>query len=205
MKKTKIFWKGKRLKDVYVGAKWYQVLWYRICKFFRKVVLLAILFLIFYVAGQFIRAYYPVIKYERIINEVKAQEIVKDTLNQKIEALKWEVIDGIKSQESKGYSEDDGLIIFDPLQSNPSKTARKNIPSIGSYQFKQKTIKDYYKKLYNKDITMKEAAIIALDDEQSRQLAYDIVWKDNGLYANWKNYAIKESTKVKLSIIKELQ
>lgn len=203
MKKTKIYWNGKRLKDVYVGASRWEVFKYRVRKFFRKVILLAILFLIFYVAGQFIKAYYPVLKYEAI-EEVKAQEIEKDTLKEKIETLKWEVVDGIKNHESMGYDEDDGLITYDPLVSNPKKTTKKDIPSIGTYQFKQTTVQFYYKKLYGKDITMKEAILIALDDSQAKQLAYDIVWKDNGL-SNWRNYANKESTKVKLSIINKLQ
>lgn len=202
MKATKLYYNGKRLKDIYVGASKWQVFKYKMRMFFRKVFIMTVALGIIYIAVQFGRAYYPVIKYQSIINTAEAEQI--DTLRNKVEALKWEVIDGIKAHESKGYDEDDGLITYDPLQSNPSKTKKKDIASIGSFQLKQTTIIYYYKKLYNEDITMKEAVLIALDDQKARQLAYDIVFKADGIN-NWLNYANKQTTKSKLSIIKELE
>lgn len=209
MKATKLYYNGKRLKDIYVGASKWQVFkyrvqkfLYRVQKFLRKVLAILIVICVIYVAVQFGRAYYPVIKYQSVINTAEAEQI--DTLKDKVETLKWEVIDGIKAHESKGYNEDDGLIVYDPLQSNPSKTKKKDIASIGSFQMKQTTIIYYYKKLYNEDITMKEAVLIALDDQKARQLTYDIVFKANGIN-NWLNYANKQTTKSKLSTIKELE
>lgn len=202
MKATKLYYNGKRLKDIYPYATKWQVFKYRVQKFLRKVLAILIVICVIYVAVQFGRAYYPVIKYQSVINTAEAEQI--DTLKDKVETLKWEVIDGIKAHESKGYNEDDGLIVYDPLQSNPSKTKKKDIASIGSFQMKQTTIIYYYKKLYNEDITMKEAVLIALDDQKARQLAYDIVFKADGI-KNWLNYANKQTTKSKLSTIKELE
>lgn len=126
-------------------------------------------------------------------------------LGSKIESLKNSVVEGIRSCEKAGYKEADGLIVYDPLVSNPKSTAKKNVPSIGTLQFKQTTVQHYYKILYNKDITLKEAALIALDDAKSGDLAKDIMFKTGAKANDWVNCAAKTDANAQIALIKKLQ
>lgn len=128
-----------------------------------------------------------------VIQKVEAE--VQDTLKEKVNQLKSEVLDTLKSCESGGYSEDDGIIIFDS----------NNQASIGSYQFQKKTVIHYYQTLYGKTITPKEAVIIALDEEEARKLANDVIFQDSKGISNWFNCSKKHNLKAKVDIIKELE
>lgn len=120
-----------------------------------------------------------------------------DNLTPKIEQLKAEVLDTLQACESNGYTDDIGLIKFD---SNAKA-------SIGLYQFQKATVISYYKTLYNKNITGKEAVIIALDTPQARQLASDIIFKagkaDKGIN-NWYNCNNKHQLSAKVEFINKL-
>lgn len=123
------------------------------------------------------------------------KEVILDNLTDKINQLKGELVSTLQKCESAGYSEDDGILIYD---------TNKQV-SIGTYQFQKKTVIYYYKTLYGKDITGKEAVLIALDDEKANQLASDVIFKtDNGL-SNWYNCTKKYGLQGRLSIIKELE
>lgn len=41
MNKVKVWWHGKRLRDMYVGATWFEVLKWRLYRFLRKAVILS--------------------------------------------------------------------------------------------------------------------------------------------------------------------
>ena len=189
---------GKRLKDIYPGYSWFQVLMYRVKIVTRISAILGLMFVLSWIGYNIYTNPTPPIR------KAQAEEIAIGKINNKIADLKKSVVEEIYNCERHIYSEDDGLIKFDPLVSNPKKTAPKNIASIGTLQFKQTTIIGYYKSLYGKDITMKEAALIALDDEKAKALAEDIIFKADG-WGNWENCGIKHGIKAKVSIIKQLE
>ena len=125
----------------------------------------------------------------------QVEAVVKDTLTDKVVQLKGEVLDTLQSCESGGYTNEDAIIIFDS-----NKEA-----SIGQYQFQRKTVIHYYNTLYGKEITPKEAVLIALDDEKARDLAEDIIFQDSKGVGNWWVCSKKYSLQAKVDLIKSLQ
>jgi hypothetical protein len=137
-------------------------------------------------------------------NEVSyAKEIVQvDNLGKKVEELKWEVVDVIQACESAGHTEDDAIIMYDNNQAGTLKG--KNVWSLGQLQWKVPTIQHYVKLLEGKVITQKEAVTIALDTDRARELAYKVIFQENGLN-NWKNCADKTKSWDKLKVISQLE
>lgn len=191
MNKTKIFFNGKRLKDVYVGASKWQVFKYRCRKFFRRVTIISAVVLAGWTLVQIGSYVNPIIQYR-----VEAKEVVVDTLKIKIDDLKNQVVDGIKGWETRGIPipDCDGKIVFD--------TNHK--ASIGCYQYQVKTVIYYVKLIEGRDITEAEAIAIATDHVKARALAYKIVWEKDGLKSNWYNYSQQVETKQLMAIIKGL-
>ena len=189
MKKLKVTWNGKKMCEVYPHATRWQVLKFKVARFMRKLgwcfVSVGFLWLV-YLAGTFFGATERILFLDR--------EVKVDTLSTKVRELKEEVLDGLKACESGGAEESAGLIIYDS----------NKVASIGSYQFQVKTIIYYYKTLYDKEITKKEAVLIALDDVRARELASDIIFKADGL-KNWLNCANKNNLRSGLNIIESLQ
>lgn len=122
------------------------------------------------------------------------QPEIIDNTSQKIDSLKDEVINGIAGCESAGYKEDDGILIFD--------TNKK--ASIGQLQFQKDTVIHYYKTLYKKDITSKEAVMIALDTDKAKALAKDIVFTTDKGLSNWLNCANKLGLSAEVKAIKKI-
>lgn len=124
-----------------------------------------------------------------------ATPVFQDNLGPKIEQLKDELVEDIKKCESKGHKESDGIIIFDS----------NNEASIGNFQYQRKTVIHYQKVLYGKTITPKEAIHISLDEEESRKMTKDIIFKDSKGWRNWYNCGVKVGAQSRLNIIKELE
>lgn len=125
----------------------------------------------------------------------EAQEIqVVDRTPEKIEKLKDQVVADLAKCESGGHNEDTGIIVFDS----------NDRASIGQLQFQKATVIHYMKTLYGKDITGKEAVMIALDTEKASALAKDIIFKDSKGWRNWFNCETKLGLGAKVEIIKEL-
>lgn len=122
------------------------------------------------------------------------QEKLTDSLEVKITQLKSELVKDLQKCESAGYNENDGILIFDS-----NKKA-----SIGTLQFQKDTIIHYYKTLYSKDITKKEAVLIALDNEKAEQLASDIIFETEKGYRNWLNCSNKHGLAERVKFIKGL-
>lgn len=120
--------------------------------------------------------------------------IQTDSLSIKIEELKTEVVNTLKSCESAGAKETDALIVFD----TNSKA------SVGNFQYQVKTPIYYSKKLYNKVITPKEAVLLALDERQAAELTKDIVFKTDAGLKNWLLCSQKNQLENKVNFIKEL-
>jgi cell division protein FtsL len=148
----------------------------RVKTFFKKVLFWTITALLVVGAGLAIGAYarwaYPSVQID--IRETKVEV---DTLTPKIEDLKDEVLNSLQSCESLGVDESDGLIVFDS----------NKVASIGLYQFQKKTVIYYVKTLYGKDITGKEAIELALDKDEARKLAGDIIFSTDKGIDNWYN------------------
>lgn len=193
MKKIKVTWNGEKLRDIYPHATKSQVRRWKFRRFISKVLFtikwgfigLTFLLLAFWFGGY---AYSS----EKIL--FQDREVKVDTLSGKIEQLKSQVLDDLKSCESGKVDESAGIIKFD----SNSKA------SIGSYQFQVKTIQHYYKTLYNRDLTGKEAVLIALDDNKARELASDIIFNDSKGVENWYNCANKKLLRSKIDIINTL-
>lgn len=113
----------------------------------------------------------------------------------KVDTLKAEVVALLRACESSGFKETDGLIIFDS----------NKVASVGTLQFQKKTVIYYYKTLYGKDISGKEALLIALDDTLSGQLATDIMFTTkNKAGKDWYNCTVRHNLDAKIDIINKL-
>lgn len=189
MKSIKVFFNGKRLRDIYPHATAWQVFKYRVRQFFRKLILLSFSLLGLYVTFTLGSKFAP-----DTIYAVQEKQIVVNTLNDKIDEIKEEALDALKACESSKYGEDDGIIIFDS----------NNKASIGLYQFQKATVIHYYKTIYDKDITPKEAVLIALDESRSRQLAKDIIFGVKNGEGNWYNCSQKIGLSQTVSIVNKL-
>jgi hypothetical protein len=160
---------------------------YKLLKLLVKI--LVILFTIYIVARMYSH-YNPSIK----INTITVDNS-KELLSTKIELLKAEVVATLRSCESAGYKEDNGIIIFDS----------NKVASIGTLQFQKLTIIYYYKALYNKVITGKEAVLIALDDNLSGKLATDIMFTTkNKASKDWYNCSQRHNLDQRIDIINQL-
>lgn len=187
--KVKEYWRDKP-RTIHLTKTKFEVFISKVKSFIRKFVKLSLIGLFIY--GVFVAGRYTNIEYTA--PQVKA--VVKDTLTDKVVQLKGEVLDTLMSCESRGYENEDGIIIFD---SNKE-------PSIGQFQFQRDTVVYYYKALYGKEITRKDAIIIALDADKSRDLAEDIIFQDKGKGVNnWYNCNKKHNLKAKIDVIKELE
>lgn len=180
---------------VYYNGKRVYTFWDKVKNFIVK--MLYILALVCFVGAVLLifRQIYPKIEYRS-----ETKEVLVDNLSVKVNQLKGALIDDLKQCESQGFNEDFGLITFDGHKTNK----KVEIPSIGSYQFKKATVIYYYDLLYGKDITGKEAVLIALDDEKSAQLASDIIFKTDKGLTNWVNCSKKVNATSRLATINEL-
>ena len=125
-----------------------------------------------------------------------AENIVEvDVTPQKIESLKEDVVTRLQKCESAGHSEEDGIIVFDS----------NNKASIGQLQFQKNTVMHYFKTLYGKDISSKEAVLIALDTEQARKLAKDIIFTTDNMVSDWLNCDKKLGLTPEVKLIKKLE
>lgn len=160
-------------------------------KLYKTILIVLILVSVSYLVGSKLN--------KEIVYKQIEKEIILDNLTEKVNELKGTLVSEIKSCESQGYKEEDGLVTFDP---HPTKKSVQ-IPSFGNFQFKKSTVQYYYKTLYNKDITGKEAILIALDDQKAGQLTTDIIFKQGAL-SNWYNCSKKLNSQNKLDIINSL-
>jgi hypothetical protein len=120
--------------------------------------------------------------------------VVLDNLSEKISELKGILMLDLKKCESGNHTEDDGLIVFDS----------NRVPSIGNYQFQINTVKLYYKKFFEQEITNKQAILIALDDNKAGELAAKIIFETEGGLSNWANCNKKAGLSQQLQVIKTI-
>jgi hypothetical protein len=188
--KTKMYYNGKEINWRNQYAKISAIT--KLKRLLKKIIRLAIYsaLLLSFITSIVAITYF--MNTREVIKEVEVIQQV-DNLSPKIEQLKAEVLVDLKSCESGGYKESDGLIIFDS----------NKVASIGLYQFQKKTVIHYYKTIYNKTITGKEAIEISLDDELSTELASDIIFKTAGI-SNWHNCDVKKGLTNKINFINKI-
>ena len=180
---------GERLRDVYPHATTWQVIKYKVSllihKLLKGIALVAIISIAILLAQHYSTETY-----------VRPTDNSSIMFSQKIDGLKDEVVAKILSCESAGYTEDDGILIFDS-----NKKA-----SIGQAQFQVSTVQHYYKVLYNRDITKKEAVLIALDTDKASKLAKDIIFLgDNRPSKDWVICSRKHGLDAQVELIKKLE
>jgi hypothetical protein len=122
-------------------------------------------------------------------------DVSTDMFNSRIEKLKMNVVNEIKSCESGGRKEADGLIINDT----------NNKASIGVMQFQVSTVIHYSKTLHNTVLTPKEAILLALDEDKATQLARDVMFTSKNKANDWLNCATKFDSNRKIDLIKQLE
>lgn len=191
--KTKIFYGNQYIGSTRVTGERYT-LKQRLVRFIKRTIILSAL--VGLVSGVIVGTYKlggtlnPVISYAEKI--VDTSDLM---LDEKILGLKNGVVDKLQACESAGHKETDGIIIFDS-----NKKA-----SIGQLQFQVATVQYYYKTLYNKTITQKEAVIIALDTPQARDLARDVMFNTKNMASkDWYNCEKRHNLDAQIAIIKAL-
>lgn len=141
-----------------------------------------------------------------ITKYTKAEEVqvpvYVDTMPQKIEALKDEVVKDLESCESAGHTEDDAIVILDNNKAGTLK--RKDIPSFGVLQFKVSTVQHYKKLIDGETLTNKQAVLLALEAAEARELAKSIIFETDGGIQNWVNCSKKHGLVDKVRIIKAI-
>jgi hypothetical protein len=141
-----------------------------------------------------------------ITKYTKAEEVhvpvYVDTMPQKIEALKDEVVKDLESCESAGHTEDDAIVILDNNKAGTLK--RKDIPSFGVLQFKVSTVQHYKKLIDGEVLTNKQAVLLALEAAEARELAKSIIFETDGGIQNWVNCSNKHGLVDKVRIIKAI-
>lgn len=201
MKLTKVFFGDKRLKDIYVGATKWEVFKFRAMKLFKRVIIT--IFVISFSVGSIYGGYKLGEKSNVQIAFAEKEVNTTDVkFAKKIEDMKMKLVEDLMSCESPGYKDEDGLITYDPQKGN---TLASKIPSIGRLQFKVSTVIHYSKNLYNRSLTPTEAIHIALDTEQAKVLARDIMFKSKNKANDWLNCANKLDLNKKIDLIKELE
>ncbi len=188
MRKMKIFWNGERLRDVYPHASRWQVIKFRARNLIRNVVKAMIIIGALATVGLMGAHFNPKTVYV-------AKEVIVDAMPSKIERLKGEVADQLSACESNGYTDGDGLIVFD----SNSKA------SIGKLQFQKATVIHYYNLLYGVKLTGKEAVMLALDTERAKELAIRIMFETPNMAGkDWVNCDRKLGLDQQIRLIKKL-
>lgn len=139
------------------------------------------------------------------------KDVSSEMFAKKVDSLEKSVVEGIHQCERQKYTEADGLVTFDPTDTQYANIqgkrtfVNKGELSFGTYQFKQATVIYYYKTLYGKIITGKEAILIALDDQKSAQLTQDILFKTNDGWKNWINCSSNLKLVDQINAIKKIK
>jgi len=195
-KAIKVFFHGERLRDIYPHASKWQVFKWKVRKFIRKVTIVSIACAALYGAFVVGSKSFHETAYQAQAEKITTVEVQVDNLSEKIAQIKAEAVEGIRKCESAGHPESDGIIIFD---SNAKA-------SIGSFQFQKTTVQHYMKVLYGKDITPKEAVLIALDEAKAGELASDIIFETpGGGLKDWYTCANKIGLANTIAIVKKLE
>ena len=141
-------------------------------------------------------------KYPIVITNTITVDVSPQQYAQKIDSLEKDIVLQVEKCESAGFSNDFGLVTYDPRLGGKNDSAAM---SYGNMQMKKATVVYYYKTLYNKVITGKEAILIALDTDKSRELAQAIMFSSRNLANDWLNCSNKLSLEAQIVAIKKIK
>lgn len=188
-KLVKVTINGRRQSPIDLKRTWLGRLVYKTKMFLKGLLFWSVIIGSIFLA---VRVFFPKVEYS-----IVEKEIVIDNLSEKINELKGKLIaDLIKGENGP-------VVKYDPP--THKFICPEDAMSFGKYQFKICTVTGYYKKLYSKVITKKEAVLIALDDDKAGELAKDMIFKEKGGIENWFNTANKYNLREQLAIIKSLE
>ncbi len=197
MKPIKVFFNGKRLKDVYPHATAFQVFKYRVRCAIRWTI--TRLMLTAGIAAILLTGYFigTTQGHELIAvqNAVAPKAFASETLEAKLATSKDDLVESLGLLcETKGAKEPDATIILDT----------NNEMSIGSFQFQIKTVQHYFKVLYQKEISRVEAIQIAIDHKRAAALTKDILFTVPNGYGNWAICAAKLQLPIQIAVLNKL-
>lgn len=139
-------------------------------------------------------------------NSVQAEVIrvpqAVDHTPRRILELKKDLVARLMACESAGHKEEDAIIIYDNNKAGTLKG--KTVFSLGQLQWKVSTIQHYVNLRDNKQITQKEAVLLALDTDQASELALWTIFETEGGVYNWKNCSDKHGLAAEVTILKKL-
>ena len=200
-KKTRVYYNGKRQKDMYQTESKITLFVLHTRDILKKALIIALVAL----SGGYILsvAFTDTQTYNASAENLPT--LILEPNKQAISELKDKIVTKINDCERAGKTEDDALITFDPHKTNKKVEA----PSLGTFQYKITTVQYYVKKLYNQDISRKQATLWALDDERARELTHDIlIYKGQDTkkeLGNWYNCTNKHNLKDIVDIINDLK
>jgi len=182
--------------------------------FKRKIKIFFNLFPYAFILGVSLGVYFFGLPFEQKTVTVQQEIIIEketdNSLKLKLEELKNNILDDLRTAEIIGYEHLDAIIVFDPRQRDLATCqkiggVRLHCYSFGQYNFKVATVQHYYEKFYNRTPTDKEAIDIALDNDLSRELAHKVIFEEIGGINNWVNSARKINAHERIKIIRELE
>lgn len=119
-----------------------------------------------------------------------------DTMPEKIEKLKDEVVNDLAKCESGGKKEEDGIVVLDT----------NNKGSYGVVQWQKTSYQHYYKLMTGQEISGKDAIIHALDSEKAKSLAKWVIFETkNGVAKDWVNCSKWHGLQDRVDLIKKLE
>jgi len=126
---------------------------------------------------------------------VQAEDKSGEMYDIKVEALKDAVMAKLSQCESAGHKESDGIIIMDT----------NNKLSIGQYQWQVSSVQHYYKLMTGKEISKKDAIILALNETEARKLAKFVAFETkNKIGKDWVNCNNKHNLDTQVDMIKSM-
>ena len=185
----RVTYMGEPLKNIYPHATRFQVFKYKLAMFTRKAL----------IASFLLGAIYGAFKVGRITTSpifVQAEDKSSQMYQDKIDGLKDAVLEKLSACESAGHKESDGIIIMDT----------NDKISIGQFQWQVSSVKHYYKLMTGKDLTSKEAIVLALDKEESKKLAKYVAFQTkNKIGKDWVNCNNKYNLDTQVDMIKSME
>jgi len=186
---AKVFFGETRLKDIAVGATKWEVFKYKTTRLIKR--LLVASFILGAIVGAF--------KIGRTTTTpifVQAEDKSSEMYQEKIEGLKDAVMSKLSQCEGGGYKESDGIIIMDT----------NNKLSIGQFQWQVSSVQHYYKLMTGKDISKKDAVILALNETEARKLAKYVAFETkNKIGKDWVNCNKKHNLDIQVDMIKSME
>ena len=185
----KVIYNGDFLCNIYPYATKFQVFKYRVAMIMRKTLIVAFVSGAIYGSFQLGRGTTAPIY-------VQAEDKSSVMYQSKIEGLKDAVMAKLSQCESAGHKESDGIIIMDT----------NNKISVGQFQWQVSSVKHYYKLMTGKDISSKEAIILALNESKARELAKYVAFETkNKIGKDWVNCNLKYGLDMQVDMIKSMQ